>query len=58
MSDDTKRELKTEPEFTGPAWKNPYVLYILLTLGLFLFLVLMGYLAWTNGWIPNRGSGG
>jgi hypothetical protein len=58
MSDDTKREVKTEAEFTGPGWKNPYVLYIVLTLGLFLFLVLMGYLAWTNGWIPNRGSGG
>ena len=38
-------------------WKNPYVLYIVLTLGLFAFLVIMGYLAYTQGWIPNRGIG-
>lgn len=46
-----------EPEFAGPGWKNPYVLYIALTLGLFLILVIVGYAAWTNGWIPHRGVG-
>jgi hypothetical protein len=45
-----------EPEFTGSGWKNPYVLYIILTVILFAFLVFMGYLAWTNGWIPHRGT--
>ena len=40
-----------------PGWKNPYVLYIVLTLGLFFFLVLMAYVAFTQGWIPNRGIG-
>jgi hypothetical protein len=48
------RPLQREPEFTGPGWKNPYVLYILLTLALFGFLVLMGYIAWNNDWIPKR----
>ena len=37
-----------------PGWKNPYVLYIGLTLGLFGFLVFMGWLAWSQGWIPQR----
>ena len=36
-------------------WKNPYVIYIVITLALFGFLVLMGYLAWTYEWIPKRG---
>ena len=44
-----------EPEYEGSAWKNPYILYILLTIALFLFLVVMGWIAWTHGWIPNRG---
>lgn len=46
--------VKYEPEFTGSGWKNPYVIYIVLTMVLFGFLILMGYLAWTNGWITNR----
>jgi hypothetical protein len=56
MNDVRKPEARHEPEFTGPGWKNPYVIYIVLTLVLFGFLVLMGYVAWTNGWIPNRGA--
>jgi len=47
---------KYEPQFTVPGWKNPYVIYIALTLLLFLFLVLLGYVAWTQGWIPSRGA--
>jgi hypothetical protein len=56
MNDGGKRDVKHEAEFTGSAWKNPYVLYIGLMVALFGFLVLMAYLAWTNGWIPNRGT--
>lgn len=43
-------------EYAAGGWKNPYLVYILLVTALFLFLILMGYLAWTNGWIPSRGS--
>jgi hypothetical protein len=56
MSDPTKSDAKREPEFTGSGWKNPYVIYIFLTMALFGFLVLMGYLAWVNDWIPKRGT--
>jgi len=45
---------KPEPEWTGPIWKHPYFLYIWLTLGLFVFLLLMAYLATQEGWIPSR----
>jgi len=43
-----------EPEWTGPIWKHPYLIYVWITLGLFSFLLLMGWLAWTNDWIPQR----
>ena len=48
------KAVQHEAEFTGSGWKNPYVLYIILTTVLFLFLVLMGYLALQNDWIPHR----
>jgi hypothetical protein len=51
----SQQNLQREDEHVGPIWKHPYFLYILLTLVLFLFLVGMPWLAWTNGWIPNRG---
>lgn len=35
-------------------WKHPYVLYVLLTLALFLFLVLGAFLAVQQDWIPHR----
>jgi hypothetical protein len=44
-----------EPEHEGPLWKHPYILYVLLTCALFAVLLFAGWLAWTNGWIPNRG---
>lgn len=44
-----------EPEWRHSGWKHPYVIYILLTGVLFLFLILMGWIAYHNGWIPNRG---
>jgi len=47
-----------EPDWKAPGWKHPYVIYIVLTAALFAFLVLMGYLAVENGWIPSRGIGG
>jgi hypothetical protein len=43
-----------DPEFEGKKAQHPYVWYIGLVTALFLFLVLMAYLAWTNGWIPQR----
>lgn len=45
-----------EREHTGPIWKHPYVLYILLTVVLFLLLLFLTWLAMENGWIPNRGT--
>lgn len=51
------RPVADRPSEQIEGWKNPYVLYIVLTLGLFAFLVFMGYLALTQGWIPNRGIG-
>lgn len=46
---------KVEKEHSGSIWTHPYMIYIYLTVFLFLILVGVGYLAWTNGWIPNRG---
>jgi hypothetical protein len=48
--------LRPEEEHEGPLWKHPYLIYIALTAALFLFLLLIGWLAWNNGWIPNRGT--
>ena len=45
---------KNEPAWNRPLWQHPYVLYVGITLGLFSFLMLMGYLALENGWIPKR----
>ena len=44
-----------EPDFRGPGWKHPYVIYIVLTALLFAGLIFAGWLAYENGWIPNRG---
>lgn len=55
MKEEGKEATAPEPEWEGSWWKHPYILYILLTAVLFLFLVGMGWLAWTQGWIPNRG---
>lgn len=43
-----------EKEWEGPAWKHPYMLYVFGTIVLFGFLLLMGYLAIENDWIPKR----
>ena len=47
-------EIRHEEQFSMPGWKNPYVVYVVLTTLLFLFLLVMGYLAWTNDWLPKR----
>jgi hypothetical protein len=44
-----------EKEHQGSVWSHPYMIYILLTILLFLLLIGAAYLAWENGWIPNRG---
>ena len=58
MSSDSKEkagwQAQHDSEFEGKKVNHPYVWYIGLTTGLFLFLVLMGWLAWTNGWVPQR----
>lgn len=41
-------------DFTQWGWKHPYVIYIGLILGLFIFLLVMAYLAITNDWLPTR----
>jgi hypothetical protein len=51
----TTPEKRPEPEHQGSLWTHPYMVYIWLTLVLFLFLVFVGYLGYTNGWIPDRG---
>ncbi|MFN7684186.1 MAG: hypothetical protein ACK5QT_02110 [Oligoflexia bacterium] len=43
-----------EPEYQGPIWKHPYFLYVWITLALFSFLLLMAWLAQSQGWIPER----
>jgi hypothetical protein len=44
----------SEPEWTKPIWKHPYMLYVALTGVLFAFLLLMAWLATSNDWIPHR----
>ncbi|MGK5085265.1 hypothetical protein WDW37_18415 [Bdellovibrionota bacterium FG-1] len=56
MEAEKKKVAASEPEWTGSMWKHPYMLYILLTVVRFAFLLVMGWLAWTQGWIPNRGT--
>lgn len=56
MSKSNHRSLEKEVEHNGPIWTHPYMLYIGLTTLLFGALVLIAWLAWTNGWIPSRGS--
>jgi|GEM_PF-1262448 len=53
MEDRNKFLIEREPEWTGSIWKHPYMLYILLTSVLFLFLLLIAWLGWSQGWIPN-----
>lgn len=54
MSDSSGSVKKHEEEHVGSVWKHPYMVYVVLTMVLFVFLVVMGWLAWTNDWIPHR----
>lgn len=54
MKGQPMKEKKREEEFSGPAWKHPYMLYILLVVLLFIFLLGMAYMAVQNDWIPKR----
>ena len=55
-SNTNKPALNPEKEHHGSIWMHPYMLYIVLTIVLFIFLLFMGWVAFTNGWIPNRGT--
>ena len=39
----------------GLGAKHPYLIYLGLVVVLFGFLIVMGYLALSNGWLPDRG---
>ncbi len=46
--------LQREVEHRGPMWKHPYFVYVILTAGIFAFLLIAGYLGLSEGWIPKR----
>jgi len=50
---ETNKMKRPEPEYQGSIWKHPYMLYILLTLVLFVFLLAASWIAWSQGWIPK-----
>ena len=52
MSPDKQK--KTEIDWKGPFYTHPYFLYVLITMGLFGFLVVMGFLAMHYDWVPTR----
>lgn len=45
---------ESEKEWSGSVWKHPYMLYVGGTMVLFMFLLLVAYLALENDWIPKR----
>ena len=45
--------LKGEEEHKGSIWKHPYMLYVVLTVVLFVVSVVAARLALKNGWLPN-----
>ena len=55
MTTEPQRPLEREPEHRGSLWTHPYMLYVLLTMVLFVVLLILGWLAVSNDWIPNRG---
>jgi hypothetical protein len=48
--------LPHEKEHPGSILTHPYTIYIGLTLLLFGVICLIGWAAWTNGWVPSRGN--
>lgn len=53
--DIAEQDLSPEPEHRGSMWTHPYVLYLILTLLLFLLLLLASWYVWSSGLVPNRG---
>ena len=49
-----EREKTNEDSARASIWTHPYTLYIILTIVLFALLVLAGWIASVNDWIPNR----
>lgn len=54
ITPDTSPRRAPEPEHEGSIWTHPYMIYIWITAVLAIFLGIMAYLAWTEGWIPQR----
>ena len=54
MDQNSGKQGSREKDWSGPAWKHPYVAYLVIVVVLFAFLGLMGYLAIENDWIPKR----
>jgi hypothetical protein len=55
--EDSNKPVKApEREFAGPLWKHPYFAYIWLSMIPFVFLLVLGWLAMKNGWLPNSQS--
>jgi hypothetical protein len=52
--DQKELEKKVENDWNGPVYRHPYFLYVWITFGLFIFLMVMGYLALKNDWVPTR----
>ncbi len=49
-----RKELRPEPEHVGSIWKHPYMIYVALTLALFVFLLVIGWAAMQLDMIPKR----
>jgi hypothetical protein len=48
------RTSQNEPEHSGSVWSHPYMIYILLTALLAVFLGVIAWLALQEGWLPQR----
>ena len=51
---DFTMKLKKQEKQPGSVWTHPYILYVLLTIVLFSFILLMGWLALSNDWLSVR----
>ncbi|MBI2712316.1 MAG: hypothetical protein HYX41_05585 [Bdellovibrio sp.] len=56
QSDSPKNDIRPEEEHTGSIWSHPYMVYIVLTVVLFVGLLIIGWFAYSGGWIPSRSS--
>lgn len=51
---DSHSPLAPEREHVGSIWKHPYMIYLVLSVGIALLLVGLTYIASENGLIPSR----